>query len=153
MKSIFIIFFLSVSCIFFSFFIQKKKQGDFVYIEASKQRSGNADAGYIYLTEGNYLKSGIPLQFFKMAIGKSFDDLGREGLNENIPYSFNVVVAPNGEKIASPNCLQCHAQEFDGKVAIGMGNSLSDYTTNHSSTAIFVEQFLKSGAGKAAMYD
>ena len=81
------------------------------------------------------------------------DDLGREGINKNIPYNFNAVIAPNGVQIASPNCLQCHAQEFNGKVIIGMGNSLSDYTTNRSSTADFVERFLKSGTGREAMYD
>jgi RoxA-like, cytochrome c-like len=153
MKALFIASLLSASCIFLSFFIERKKRADPVYIEASKQRAGNAEAGYTYLTEGDYLKSGIPLQFFRMATGKNVDDLGREGLNKNIPYSFNAVVAPNGERIASPNCLQCHAQKFNGKIVIGMGNSLSDYTTNHSSTAVFVERLLKSGTGREAMYD
>jgi cytochrome c5 len=153
MKSILIIFLLSISCILCAFFIERRKPGDPVYIEASKQRTGNADAGYKYLIEGDYLKSGIPLQFFKMTTGKDVDDLGREGINEHIPYNFNAVIAPNGEKIASPNCLQCHAQQFSGKVIIGMGNSLSDYTDDRSSTAAFVKRFLMSGTGREPLYD
>ena len=70
MKSLLIISLLSILCISFSFFIERKKPSDPVYIEASRQRTGNAEAGYKYLTEGDYLKSGIPLQFFKMATGK-----------------------------------------------------------------------------------
>jgi cytochrome c5 len=153
MKSLFIIFSLSAACALCSFFIKNKKPTDPVYIESSKQRTGNAEAGYTYLTEGDYLKSGIPLSLFKMAFSKSQDDLGREGMNKNISYSFNAVTAPNGEKIVSPNCLQCHAQKFSGKVIIGMGNSLSDYTTNHSSTAILLERMLKSGSGKEMKYE
>lgn len=153
MKSSFIIFSLSAACALCSFFIKNKKPADPVYIEPSEQRSGDAAAGYKYLTEGDYLKSGIPIGFFKMGFGKSSNDLGREGINKNIPYSFNAVIAPNGEKIVSPNCLQCHAQEFNGKIVIGMGNSLSDYTSNRSSTAKLLERFLKAVRGKEKKYE
>ena len=153
MKAGIIILFVACSCVLFSFFIQKKKAKEPVYVEASQQRTGNADSGYKYLVEGDYLKSGIPIGLFKMGFGKSDNDLGREGLNKNVPYSFNAVIAPNGEKIVSPNCLQCHAQEFNGKVVIGMGNSLSDYTSNRSSTAAVLEKFLKTGPGKSKKYE
>lgn len=152
MKSLIIIFILSVSCALSSFFINNKKSTDPVYVEPSKQRTGNAEAGYIYLTEGDYLKSGIPLSLFKIGYGKSSDDLNRTGLNKNIPYSFNAVTAPNGEKIVSPNCLQCHAQQFNGEIIIGMGNSLSDYTSSRSSKALFLERFLKV-SGKETKYN
>lgn len=153
MKSFIILIVLSLAgaIVFFSF--GKKNPTDPVYIEASKQRTGNAAAGYKYLTEGDYLKSGIPLSLFKMAINSNGDDLGRDGLNKNIPYSFNAITAPNGEKIISPNCLQCHAQEFNGKVVIGMGNSLADYTVNRASTAVFLERLLKSVPGNDKKYD
>ena len=153
MKTSFTILFFAGFIITFSFFGKTKKKAEPVYIEASKQRPGNAEAGYNYLTTGDYLKSGIPFSFFKMGIGKSAEDLGREGINKDIPYSFNAVVAPNGEKIVSPNCLQCHSQEFNGKLVIGMGNSLSDYTTDHSGTARLLEKFLKTGAGNNLKYD
>ncbi len=152
MKLIYTILFLSFCCVFAGFFISKQKPGDPVYIELSKQRSGDVAAGYKYVTEGDYLKSGIPFNLFKMGFGKSGNDLGREGINKNIPYSFNAVVAPNGQEIVSPNCLQCHSQEFNGKIIIGMGNSLSDYTENKSSTAIMLERFLKAGPGKETDY-
>lgn len=153
MKTFLIVFLSIFVCMILSFSFSEKKIAVPEYIQPSKQRQGNADAGYKYLVEGDYLKSGIPLSFFKLAFKNQSDDLGREGLNKGIPYSFNAVVAPNGEKIVSPNCLQCHAQEFEGKVIVGMGNSLTDYTTDHSSTAVLLERLLKAGSGNQLKYD
>jgi mono/diheme cytochrome c family protein len=100
-----------------------------VPILPSKQRSGNAKAGYEYLTTGDYLRSGIPLSYFKMGFGKSsVNYLKREGLNAEIPYDYTVVNAPNGELVVAPNCMQCHAQVFDGKLNMGLGNSTIDFT-------------------------
>jgi cytochrome c5 len=153
MKSATIIFLFAVSCLFFCFSVNTNKSADPVYIEPSKQRTGNAEAGYKYVTEGDYLKSGIPFSFFTMAFNKANDDLGRYGINKNIPYSFNAVVAPNGEKVVSPNCLQCHAQQFDGKIIVGMGNSFSDYTVDRSATASLLEKFLKASIGNELKYE
>lgn len=153
MKTVLIIFTTMTICLVFCFFVYQKKGTDPVYIEPSKQRSGDAQAGYVYLTEGDYLKSGIPLSFFKMVYKGQNDDLGRKGINKNIPYSYNAVLANNGEQIASPNCLQCHAQELNGTLIIGMGNSLSDYTADHSLTAKLLESFLKNGQGNELKYD
>ena len=152
MKAIFVVLFLFLSISLFCFSVEEKK-GEPVFIQPSKQREGNAAAGYKYLTEGDYLKSGIPLSLFKMAYNIKADDLGRDSLNKNIPYSFNALIAPNGEKIVSPNCLQCHAQVFDGKIIIGMGNSLSDYTADHAGTARMLEKFLLHGSSNALKYD
>ncbi len=153
MKSYLVIFFSSLACILFCFSVDELNVSDPEYIPPSKQRNGNADAGYKYLVEGDYLKSGIPFSFFKMGFSSDTNDLGRSGINKSIPYSFNAILAPNGEKIVSPNCLQCHAQEFEGKIIIGMGNSFSDYTTDHSGTAKLLEKFLRSGAGNDSKYD
>ena len=152
MKTVLIIFTSLIICLVFSFFAYQEKGTDPVYIEPSKQRSGDAQTGYVYLTEGDYLKSGIPLSFFKMVYKGQNDDLGRKGINKNIPYSYNAVIANNGEQIVSPNCLQCHAQELDGKLILGLGNSLSDYTTDHSFTAKLLETFLKNGQGNELKY-
>ena len=38
------------------------------------------------------------------------------------------VKAPNGEIVVAPNCLQCHAQVFENKLIIGLGNSTVDFT-------------------------
>ena len=100
-----------------------------VPVPPSIQRTGDAKAGYIYLTTGDYLRSGIPLSYFKMGFGKSsLNYLNSEGENKDIPYDYTVVHAPNGEPVVAPNCLQCHAQVFDGKLIMGLGNSTIDFT-------------------------
>ena len=102
-----------------------------VQIPASRQRTGDVKAGFKYLTTGDYLRSGIPLSYFKMGFGKSsMNYLNREGDNADIPYDYTVVNAPNGERVVAPNCMQCHAQVFNGRLIIGLGNSTIDFTHN-----------------------
>jgi mono/diheme cytochrome c family protein len=118
------------------------------FIPASVQRSGDAAKGFSYLTTGDYLKSGIPYSMFFLGVKKDDNNfLNRTEKNKNIPYDFNVVKAPNGEDIVAPNCLQCHGQVFDGKLIVGLGNSLSDFTVDRSSTALMAEKFLKTLSG------
>jgi Cytochrome c len=118
-----------------------------VPIPPSVQRTGDANAGYIYLTTGDYLRSGIPLSYFKMGFGKSsLNYLNREGENKDIPYDYTVVHAPNGESVVAPNCLQCHAQVFDGKLILGLGNSTIDFTHGEKldpKNAVAAEKLLK----------
>lgn len=117
------------------------------YIPESKQRSGNAAKGYEYLTAGDYLKSGIPYSYFILARQKdSSNFLKRTGLNKNLPYDYTAVKAFNGEMVVAPNCMQCHAQVFEGKFIMGLGNSLSDFTINRTGTALLTEKFLKNTA-------
>ena len=100
-----------------------------VYVPASPQRSGDAAAGYRYLTTGDYIKSGIPYNYFLLGFGKKPDSLLRRGgLNADIPYAYTAVKAANGEEVVAPNCMQCHAQVFDGKLYIGLGNSMIDFS-------------------------
>ena len=118
------------------------------FIEPSVQRSGDAIKGYEYLTTGNYLKSGIPFSLFTIGTIKDSNNfLNRTGINKNIGYDFTAVKAPNNEIVVAPNCLQCHAQIFDNKLVIGLGNSLSDFTVNRESTAIMAEKLLKNLTG------
>ncbi|MFN8251417.1 MAG: c-type cytochrome [Ferruginibacter sp.] len=119
------------------------------FIPQSKQRSGNAAKGYEYLTSGDYLKSGIPYSYYLLARKKdSSNFLKRSGLNKDLPFDYTAVKAPNGEMVVAPNCMQCHAQVFDGKFVMGLGNSLSDFTINRTSTASMAEKFLKLAAPK-----
>jgi len=112
-----------------------------VPVPASPQRSGDAAVGYQYLTTGDYIKSGIPFNYFLLGFGKRPDTLlHRDGLNADIPYDYTAVKAANGEVVVAPNCLQCHAQVFDGKLYIGLGNSMVDFTDRR-----------KLGAGATAM--
>jgi Cytochrome c len=121
------------------------------YINPSKQRTGDAAKGFIYLTTGDYLKSGIPYSLFFMGAGKDTNNyLNRSGNNKNVAHDFTAVKAPNGELVVAPNCLQCHAQVFDGKLIVGLGNSLTDYTVNRQGSALFAEKFLKNLTGENA---
>ena len=100
-----------------------------VPIPASPQRVGNAEQGYRYLTTGDYLKSGIPYDLFLMGFGKKPENLlHRDSLNAVVSYQYTAVKAPNGEIVVAPNCLECHAEIFDNKLYIGLGNSMIDFT-------------------------
>jgi len=100
-----------------------------VYIPASDQRTGDVTAGYKYLTTGDYVKGGIPYDFFFLAMNKSKTNyLNRDGLNANLTHEYTAVKAKNGEYLVAPNCMQCHAQVFEGKLYVGMGNSGADFT-------------------------
>jgi mono/diheme cytochrome c family protein len=129
MKKIFVVLAFAGVGLSFNSFILFRSGDDPVPVLPSKQRTGDAKAGFTYLTTGDYLRSGIPLSFFKMVSGKStIDYLNREGLNKDVPYDYTVVNAPNGEPVVAPNCMQCHAQVFDGKLIMGLGNSTIDFT-------------------------
>src|SRR5579862_7081145 len=76
-----------------------------VPIPASPQRSGNAEKGYQYLVTGDYLKSGIPYNYFKLAYGKANGEfIKRDGFNADISYEYTAVKASNGEIVVAPNC-------------------------------------------------
>jgi hypothetical protein len=145
MKKLFVI--LGMICLSFSSIILINQGDDPVPIPASKQRTGDAKAGFIYLTTGDYLRSGIPLSFFTMGFGKNtFSYLNRDGNNKDIPYDYTVVNAPNGEPVVAPNCMQCHAQVFDGKLIMGLGNSTIDFTHGEKldpKNAVAAEKLIK----------
>ena len=123
-----------------------------VYIPESEQRTGNAAAGYQYLTTGEYVKGGLPYDYFLLALGKSKTNyLKRDGLNANLTHEYTVVKAANGEQLVAPNCMQCHAQVFDGKLVMGMGNTFADFTMGQKlnpEAYTLLENFLKKGAPK-----
>jgi mono/diheme cytochrome c family protein len=131
-----------------------------VPIPPSKQRlGGDPKKGFEYLTTGDYVKGGIPYNFFLLGTGGSSKVtktiyLQREGLNQNIPHEYTAVKASNGEVLVAPNCLQCHAQVLDGKLFIGLGNSFSDFTMFQRLNPKMLEQaeaFLKKT--KPAQYE
>jgi len=131
MKKFCVVLVIAVICFSFSSVILYRPVQEPVPVLPSKQRSGDPQAGYEYLTTGDYLRSGIPLSYFKMGFGKnSMNYLKREGFNADIPYDYTVVNAPNGELVVAPNCMQCHAQIFEGRLIIGLGNSSIDFTKN-----------------------
>lgn len=135
-----LIAFVFVCCAFFT----RHSEDQPVHIPKSPQRTGNAENGFTYLTEGDYIRSGIPYSVFLFGAGKTTNDyLHRNGQNKNIPYNYTAVKAMNGEVVVAPNCLQCHAQEFDGKLIIGLGNSMKDFTPNQRLDARKIEMMEK----------
>ena len=147
---------LLIVLIFSAFAGAEKWQGDdpekAVYIPGSTQRTGNAVAGFTYLTTGDYVKGGIPYDFFLLAVGRSKTNyLNRDGLNATITHEYTVVKAANGENLVAPNCMQCHAQVFEGKLVMGMGNTFADFTMGQKlnpQAYTMLENFLKKGSPK-----
>ncbi|NML22793.1 c-type cytochrome [Pseudoflavitalea sp. G-6-1-2] len=105
---------------------------ELVHIPPSTQRLGGDSAkGFQYLTNGDYVKGGIPFNLFLLGMGKdSRNLLQREGKNEKLSHEYTAITAPNGEVLVAPNCLQCHAQVLDNQLYVGLGNSLIDFTHN-----------------------
>jgi len=108
-------------------------------IAASEQRTGDATRGREYLLYGDYVDSGIPYDLYLQTVGSGNNLLERDGDNEAIPYNFTAVDAPNGVRVVAANCLQCHAQELNGELVIGLGNSFADFTENQASVVPLVD--------------
>ncbi|MBI1341403.1 MAG: c-type cytochrome [Terrimonas sp.] len=139
--------------LFFSYaFVTNRHSDEPVPIPPSPQREGgNARLGYDYLINGDYVKGGIPENIFRMGIGKPKIYLKRDDINEGIPHDYTAVKAANGEILIAPNCLQCHAQVFDDKLYIGLGNSFADFSdreTLNNKNLEKAEKFLKTFAPK-----
>lgn len=142
---IFLVFVLFVACASRISSGEKNFVDKPVPIPTHPQYPGDAIKGYQYLTEGDYLKSGLPIALFKqtLRISAPKPDLGRKGDNKGVPYDFTVIAAPNGQKVAAPNCMFCHAQPWGDSVIIGLGNSLSDYSMPQPATLAMGEMALK----------
>lgn len=134
--------------------------GDPVPIPPSPQRTGgDAQKGFGYLVNGDYIRSGLPYNVYLLGFGADSNNfLKRTGINAKVAHSFTAVRAANGETVVAPNCLQCHAQVFDGKLIMGLGNSLADFTKNKTLDAanmMLLEKMLKmqSPKGYEAAYE
>jgi len=152
MNKLIILLFIIATGFTFSTLQMPLEEPEPVYIPESVQRTGDAKKGYEYLVTGDYLKSGVPLDFFTMALGKDNNNfLKREGLNASVSHEYTVVKAKNGENVVAPNCLQCHAQVFDNKLYIGLGNTFIDFTLGQKLDAKrfeFLEKMLKNTSPK-----
>lgn len=121
-----------------------------VPVPPAPQRVGNAQKGYDYLVTGDYVKGGIPTFLFNMG-PKEPVYLNREGRNKKLPHGFTAVTALNGEPLVAPNCLQCHAQVFEDKLYIGLGNTFIDFSAGQKPNAkalYMLEGMLKKTAPK-----
>lgn len=146
MKKLFVLVLLIL--VVFAFTREIASPYDPIPIPPSQQRTGgDPQKGYEYLVTGDYVKGGIPYSVFVMGMGKDKTNLlQREGFNEKLSYEYTAVKALNGEMVVAPNCLQCHAQEYDGKLIMGLGNTLIDFSNNQKVNVRNlerVENFLK----------
>jgi mono/diheme cytochrome c family protein len=127
MKKMMVLILLGVAGIAFTKALQMGE--DPVPIPASTQRGGDAAKGYSYLTTGDYIKSGIPYDYFFLGFPKDTNNyLKRDSPNALIPHAYTAVKAANGEVVVAPNCLECHAQVFENKLYVGLGNTMIDFT-------------------------
>lgn len=151
MKKIIVILVLAATVSSFTFIV-KFNEDKPVPIPASTQRiNGDAKKGYDYLTTGDYVKGGVPLNIFLMGTFGQKTYLQREGLNKNLGFAYTAVTATNGEVLVAPNCLQCHAQVFEDQLIIGLGNSLADFTKTdkfNAANITLLEKILKANAPK-----
>lgn len=150
MKKYFVLTIIFLTCLSFSFLF--KKSNDPVFIPPSKQRTdGDPARGYHYLINGDYVKGGVPENIFRMNIGKPVIYLQRDSVNEGIPHDYTAVKAFNGEIVIAPNCLQCHAQVFEGQLVMGLGNTFVDFSNKevmNTKNLEKAEKFLKTLAPK-----
>ncbi|MES2649754.1 MAG: hypothetical protein V4717_22945 [Bacteroidota bacterium] len=117
------------------------------FIPPSVQVIGNPDSGYQYLVNGDYLKSGFPYSFFRKAgVKEKTNFLKRSGINQNIPYDYTAIKAPNGELVVAPNCLQCHAQRMGDSLILGLGNTLFDFSMPMYGSSLIAEKIALAGA-------
>ena len=120
-------------------------------IQPYNQPQGDPDKGFDYIRYGGYVGNGIPWEVFKrfpMAKDKVDTVLNREGENGKLPYVFNLFETSQGQKVVSGNCFTCHASEFEGKVVLGLGNSLEDYTGGNAFQISILNRMVKSKFGK-----
>jgi hypothetical protein len=103
-----------------------------VPIPPSEQRTGgDVQKGYDYLVTGDYVKGGIPFNMFVMGMGKNkINYLERTGKNADISHEYTAITSTSGEILVAPNCMQCHAQVFDNKLVLGLGNTFIDFSRN-----------------------
>ena len=73
---------------------------------------------------------------FKKGIGNPKIHLQRSAANEGIPHDYTAVKAFNGEIVIAPNCLQCHAQVFEDKLYIGLGNTFVDFSDRETLSTV-----------------
>ncbi len=120
-------------------------------IPAHPQRSGNSQLGKEYLFYGDYVDSGMPVDFFSATLGlmtEANNELERVGPNAEIPFSFTQVQAPNGVEVIAPNCMQCHAGYVDGEFILGLGNIDFDNTIDQGLVSPFLNTVVVNAYGE-----
>lgn len=115
-----------------------------------QQRPGDAVKGKEYLLTGNYIDSGIPREIYDQYVGTGSNpnELERTGINEDLPYDFNGIFHENGVELVVANCMQCHSGYVNNEFVQGLGNVMTDYTTDQSGLATLLDNFVISAYGE-----
>jgi Cytochrome c len=118
-------------------------------IDAGLPEIGNAEAGLQYLLQGNGFRNGIPLGLYRSIERlKNTRLAGWAGFNKYSLNDFVVFKNEEGNMIATPGCLHCHAQEFNNQLVIGLGNSYSIFQVNTTRFLALAETAIKLHYGK-----
>jgi mono/diheme cytochrome c family protein len=112
------------------------------FIPPSPQRSGDPQKGYDALVNNGYVGCGIPWTAYSTVFQPAPANQqipGRNAQNATIPYSLTRFTTAEGVDVVGPNCLTCHAAPLLGNVVIGLGDTATDYTTDHSQMAAWAQ--------------
>lgn len=90
---------------------------------------GEAEAGFTYLTQGEYVGSGFPWSFMQIDSTVRKDTiLMREGDNALVPWFSIAFKTDNGATVVSGSCFSCHAATIAGEMTLGLGSRNSEFT-------------------------
>lgn len=107
-------------------------------VPSEGQRPGSPQAGYDALVNNAYVTCGIPHSAYKKIASAPTPAQrlpGRTGRNAELPYSLTSYTTPRGVELVVPNCLTCHAAQFNDRLIVGLGNESADYTRDPSIAA------------------
>jgi len=102
-------------------------------IPATRQRPGDAAAGYDALVNRSVVTCGLPYSAYVASTGNPAPESalpGRRGRNAELPYALTAFTAPSGVELVTSNCLGCHAAPLNGELVIGLGNEFLDFTAD-----------------------
>ena len=105
---------------------------------------GDPQKGFEYITQGGYIGSGIPWDFFDSDERTRDSTFPRPGLNGLMPPSYNVFEANNGVTVASSNCFTCHATTLLGEYQLGMGDPFDRYGESKVTQVKVLDALMKS---------
>lgn len=98
---------------------------------------GDPQAGFRYLSEGDYIGSGVPFAFMEPDLDTPDTVLKRDGRNSKIVYSYMAFEHANGTPVVTGNCFTCHASPFADSIYFGLGNSFSDFREKVPATPLY----------------
>ncbi|HEY6879283.1 MAG TPA: c-type cytochrome [Polyangiales bacterium] len=117
-----------------------------VVIPPYEQPKGDPAEGYRYLVNGEYVRTGPALDAFRDS-GRPLEPRdtvpGREPQNAGLGYLFTAATADDGQRVAAPNCLACHASHLQGKLIIGLGRANHFVKTDSTGASVDVTSIVR----------